>query len=167
MDEMQLRDARRRLGMTQKDIAEALGVSRSFYALMESGKREVSDEIAAQIVRMVPDTLVDGYQGLDKNRPIETLNEPAGVYSVTPQYVRKNFMSLIDRVDAGQEVVISVGAKKYRLTECSTSVSPTLDSWFDIPENIAMLTARIREYESGKEKTMSLDEARELWTNTK
>ena len=167
MNAIHLREIRKSLGMTQKDIAEALGVSRSFYALMETGKREVSDEIAAQIVRMGPDTLVDGYQGQDKNRPIETLNEPAGVYSVTPQYVRKNFMSLIDRVDAGQEVVISVGAKKYRLTECDQPVSPTLDSWFERPENIAMLTARIREYESGREKTMSLDEARELWANTK
>ena len=167
MDEIQLRDARKRLGMTQKEMAHALGVSRSFYALMETGRRDVSEEIVAQVVRMAPDSLVDGYKGMDASMPVETLNEPAGVYSVTPQYARKNFMSLIDRVDAGQEVVISVGARKYRLTDCSQSVSPTLDSWFDRPENIAMLTARIKEYESGKEKTMSFDEARELWANTK
>jgi len=153
--------------MTQKDIAQLLGVSRSFYALLETGKREISEEIAAHVVRMAQGSLVDGYREHDAGMHAETLNEPAGVYSVTPQYARKNLMSLIGMVDAGQDVIISVGARKYRLTECSQSVSPTLDSWFDRPENIAMLTARIREYESGKEKTMSLDEAREIWGNTK
>lgn len=167
MDATQLRKQREKLGMTQKDIAQMLGVSRSFYALLETGKREISEEIAAHVVRMAPESLVDGYREHDAKMHAETLNEPAGAYSVTPQYARKNLMSLIGMVDAGQDVIISVGAKRYRLTDCSQSVSPTLDSWFDRPENIAMLTARIREYEAGKEKTMSLEEAREIWANTK
>lgn len=167
MDALKLRDARKSLGMTQNDLAKTLGVSRSFYALMETGKRAVSDDVEAMVARLAPNSVVDGYAGTAGAEKENTLNESAETYSVTPQYARKNFMSLIERVDSGQDVVISVGAKRYRLTDCSQSVSPSLDRWFDNPENIAMLTERIKAYESGKEKTMSLEEAREIWANTK
>lgn len=146
--------------MTQKDMAQILGVSRSFYALMETGKRGISDEIEAHVIRLVPSTLVDGYVMKDDSADTEALHEPSVSYSVTPQYARKNLMSLIDRVDAGQDVIISVGSKRYRLTECSQTVSPSLDKWFDNPSNIARLTERIREYETGNGKTVSLEEAR-------
>ena len=153
--------------MTQKDMAQALGVSRSYYALMETGKRAVSDETEALISRLAPNDLVDGYRRKNGSVEEKNLNEPSVIYSVTPQYARKNLMSLIERVDSGQDVIISVGLKKYRLTECTQPVSPSLDSWFDNPANIAMLTERIREYEEGKEKTMSLEEARKVWADTK
>lgn len=167
MDSQKLKELRISLDMTQKDMAQVLGVSRSFYALMETGKRVISTEIEAQIMRLTPISYVEGYgQNTDSDKG-KTLNEPSSVYSVTPQYARKNLMSLIEMVDSGQEVVISVGAKKYRLSDCSQSASPSLDSWFDIPANIAKLTERIRTYEEGKEKTVSLEEARQEWANMK
>ncbi|MCQ2143728.1 MAG: hypothetical protein MJY56_06640 [Bacteroidales bacterium] len=148
-------------------MAQALGVSRSYYALMETGKRIVSEEFETQLSRLSPKSVVKSYGDMDGRDEAAVLNEPAAEYSVTPQYARKNLMSLFEKVDSGHDVVISVGSKRYRLTDCGESVSPSLDRWFDNPANIAKLTERIRSYEAGKDKTMSLEEARELWRNTK
>lgn len=45
----ELAEARHRLGMTQAQLADALGLARLFISQMETGVREVSDRTAAQV----------------------------------------------------------------------------------------------------------------------
>ena len=44
-----VREARERKGMTQYEIAEQLGVSRSYYTMIESGNREIYFTLAMNI----------------------------------------------------------------------------------------------------------------------
>ena len=46
-----LRDIRNKLGITQEEIASMIGISRSFYALIENGKRRITPEVALAIER--------------------------------------------------------------------------------------------------------------------
>jgi transcriptional regulator with XRE-family HTH domain len=47
-----LLDARKRLGLTQSEMAKLLGISRNYLALIETGKRPVPPKVADQIVTM-------------------------------------------------------------------------------------------------------------------
>jgi transcriptional regulator with XRE-family HTH domain len=44
----ELKGIRRRLGYTQEEMAEALGISRSYYAVLERGRRRVSEDLATR-----------------------------------------------------------------------------------------------------------------------
>ncbi|MGE5553937.1 MAG: helix-turn-helix transcriptional regulator [Betaproteobacteria bacterium] len=44
-------EARRRAGLSQKEVAAAVGVSRSFYTLVERGSRNPSLPVALRIAR--------------------------------------------------------------------------------------------------------------------
>lgn len=44
-----VREARERKGMTQYEIAEQLGVSRSYYTMIEAGNREIYFTLAINI----------------------------------------------------------------------------------------------------------------------
>ncbi|MDI6871196.1 MAG: helix-turn-helix transcriptional regulator [Bacillota bacterium] len=44
-------ETRRRAGLSQKDVAEAVGISRSFYTLIERGTRNPSLPVALRIAR--------------------------------------------------------------------------------------------------------------------
>ena len=59
-----LREARERNGLHQEDIAEKLGVSRSYYAYIENGKRNIYFPRAINICRVLD---------LDMNDFIKTL----------------------------------------------------------------------------------------------
>lgn len=48
-----VREARERIGMTQADIAEKLGVSRSYYTMIESGSREIYFTLAINICQIL------------------------------------------------------------------------------------------------------------------
>ena len=48
-----VRDARERKGMTQADTAERLGVSRSYYTMIEAGDREIYFTLALNICRVL------------------------------------------------------------------------------------------------------------------
>jgi len=48
-----IRDARERSGILQADIAEQLGVSRSYYCLIEAGKREIYFTLAMNICQIL------------------------------------------------------------------------------------------------------------------
>lgn len=47
--------ARKRLGLTQQEMAEKLGISRNYLALIETGKRRVPPHVADQLVTMRQD----------------------------------------------------------------------------------------------------------------
>lgn len=44
--------ARKRLGLTQHEMAEKLGISRNYLALIETGKRRVPPHVADQLVTL-------------------------------------------------------------------------------------------------------------------
>lgn len=48
-----VREARERQGMLQADVAEKLGVSRSYYTLIEAGKRDIYFATALDICRIL------------------------------------------------------------------------------------------------------------------
>lgn len=53
MNQHDLRAARKRLGLTQAELAEALGLKqRTYISAMEQGKREVSARVAAGIATL-------------------------------------------------------------------------------------------------------------------
>ena len=52
-----LRNARKSLGMTQQEVASALGISRSAISLIESGKRRVSSSELAQLANLYHKTI--------------------------------------------------------------------------------------------------------------
>ena len=47
-----MKGIRRRLGYTQEEMAEALGMSRSSYVVLERGRRRVSDDLGARALSM-------------------------------------------------------------------------------------------------------------------
>ena len=48
-----VREARERNGMTQADVAEKLGVSRSYYTMIEAGSRDIYFTMAMDICRIL------------------------------------------------------------------------------------------------------------------
>ena len=48
-----VREARERQGLLQADVAEKLGVSRSYYTLIEAGKRDIYFATALDICRIL------------------------------------------------------------------------------------------------------------------
>ena len=48
-----LREAREKQGLYQADIAEMIGVSRSYYAYIENGQREIYFPLAINICRVL------------------------------------------------------------------------------------------------------------------
>lgn len=44
----ELKGIRRRLGYTQEEMADALGISRSYYVVLERGRRRVSDDLGTR-----------------------------------------------------------------------------------------------------------------------
>lgn len=50
---MNIKDLRERIGKTQSDMAELLGISRNYLALMESGKRPEQPEIIERALLIV------------------------------------------------------------------------------------------------------------------
>lgn len=48
-----VREARERKGLVQADVAEKLGVSRSYYTMIESGQREIYFTLALKICHVL------------------------------------------------------------------------------------------------------------------
>ena len=48
-----VREARERQGLYQADVAEQIGVSRSYYAFIEAGKRDIYFSLAVNICRVL------------------------------------------------------------------------------------------------------------------
>lgn len=44
----------------------------------------------------------------------------------------------------------------------SQNPSPSGDSWYDVPENLAMVNEGIEEYKAGKTKEYSIEEIRDI-----
>ena len=59
-----LRALRNKSGLTQAEVAQRLGISRTFYALIEQGKRRVSLGLAMQMADLFEVTL-DALAGRD------------------------------------------------------------------------------------------------------
>lgn len=61
-----IRESREEKGLYQADIAEQIGVSRSYYSLIEAGKRDIYFSLAVKICRTLE---------LDARKLIECLKE--------------------------------------------------------------------------------------------
>jgi transcriptional regulator with XRE-family HTH domain len=59
-----IREARERKGLYQADVAEMVGVSRSYYAFIESGKREIYFTLAVNLCRALDLDISDFMKGL-------------------------------------------------------------------------------------------------------
>jgi transcriptional regulator with XRE-family HTH domain len=46
----ELKGIRRRLGYTQEAMADALGISQSYYVVLERGRRRISDDLATRVL---------------------------------------------------------------------------------------------------------------------
>lgn len=53
MEHIQLKNARLRLGLSQKQVAELVGISRCFYTQIEKGTRKPSLDVALKISEML------------------------------------------------------------------------------------------------------------------
>lgn len=82
-----LKNARERKEITQKELAERIGVAKSTYSLYESGNREPN----VQTIRKITDVLevtADELLGLE-NEPIPTLAAHKGGENFTPEELDK------------------------------------------------------------------------------
>jgi len=84
--------ARKRLGLTQQGMADKLGISRNYLALIETGKRRVPPKVADQIVTMQQDivtTTPDQPNGVSL-RPISVDSAAARIADLERQLERAN-----------------------------------------------------------------------------
>jgi hypothetical protein len=51
----ELRGIRRRLGYTQEEMADALGISLSYYVVLERGRRRISDDMGTRALSVRPE----------------------------------------------------------------------------------------------------------------
>jgi putative transcriptional regulator len=51
--------SRKEKGVTQKQVAEDLGISRSFYGLIETGRRDPSLNLAMELAKYFETTILD------------------------------------------------------------------------------------------------------------
>ena len=59
-----IREAREKKGLYQADVAEQIGVSRSYYTMIESGNREIYFTLAINICRILELDINDFMQNL-------------------------------------------------------------------------------------------------------
>lgn len=57
-----LRDHRLRAGMTQWDLAGALGCTQQLVSAMEVGSRGISETVAGRLVELFPGTTLEGWK---------------------------------------------------------------------------------------------------------
>lgn len=81
-----LQIARERKGMTQKDVAEKIGVAKSTYSLYESGNREPNVQIIKKIADIL-DTSADELLGIDEPQITIAAHKEDGNF--TPEELEK------------------------------------------------------------------------------
>lgn len=59
MDSEKLKKARKKMGLSQKDVAKKLGISRSMYTLIENGKRNPSIKVLKKMINVFGDQIND------------------------------------------------------------------------------------------------------------
>lgn len=87
MNRHELREARKRLGMTQEELTQALGLAhRTYISAMEKGKREVSARVVAGIETLTKLRLAE-FQAKAaelREKMVENLRETNAVTLVSP-----------------------------------------------------------------------------------
>ena len=101
-----LRKLRIESGISQSEMANLLEVSRSLYALVETGKRHLSPELKSKIINRFPSLVNEGAVGL--------LCDP-GVSYQSLNLGEANLASLLGDVDKGKDVVLSFAGRHYRI----------------------------------------------------
>lgn len=110
MTKLQLQKARKSLGLTQVEAAKRLGVSQSYFSLLEKGERLLSDKLAEKAVRVfnLPPTVLPIKGNLDHLRPttnqkfvkdLAALNYP-GYSHVKPSRVKNPVQVLLTALSA-------------------------------------------------------------------
>lgn len=87
-----LREARKSTGMTQKEVAEKVGVARSTYALYETGERSPDVEVVkklAEALNVTGDYLIG-------NRHVETRMYPTFFDEMQRRYGTKKLLAYME-----------------------------------------------------------------------
>ncbi len=87
-----LREARKSTGMTQKEVAEKVGVARSTYALYETGERSPDVEVVkklAEVLNVSGDYLIG-------NRHVETRRYPTFFDEMQRRYGTKKLLAYME-----------------------------------------------------------------------
>lgn len=88
-----LKQARKISGLTQKQVADAIGVARSTYALYETGEREPNVEIVKSLAKVL-DVTGDYLIGLEK------IPENARVfYALASQYGMDRILAYVEALN--------------------------------------------------------------------
>lgn len=85
--------------------------------------------------------------------------------TISPTELRANQKKYFDMAE-NTRVFVKRGRKLIELVVSdgiSMNPSPSGDPWFDDPRNIAELSRRIKEYEAGETKFVTLEELRKEW----
>lgn len=89
--------------------------------------------------------------------------------TISPTELRANQKKYFDMAEHTR-VFVKRGRKLIELVVSdgiSMNPSPSGDPWFDDPRNIAELSRRIKEYEAGEAKFVTLEELRKEWEDIK
>ena len=85
--------------------------------------------------------------------------------TISPTELRANQKKYFDMAE-NTRIFVKRGRKLIELVVSdgiSMNPSPSGDPWFDDPRNIAELSRRIKEYEAGETKFVTLEELRKEW----
>ncbi|MCF0172268.1 MAG: helix-turn-helix transcriptional regulator [Bacteroidales bacterium] len=112
-----LRRLRVESGISQSGMAEMLGISRSLYALIETGKRYPSAGLMDEILNRFP--------ALAEDTTSESLCDPAVSYH-SAKLGEANLAALLGDVDKGKDVVLSFAGRRYRILPVESATDRAL-----------------------------------------
>ncbi|MCF0178541.1 MAG: helix-turn-helix transcriptional regulator [Bacteroidales bacterium] len=112
-----LRQLRIESGISQSAMAEMLGISRSLYALIETGKRYASIELEERIISRFP--------SLSESGIAESLADPGMSYQ-SVKLGEANLAALFGEVDKGKDVVLSFAGRHYRILPAESATERAL-----------------------------------------
>lgn len=83
MQKLSLADCRRELGMTQQELAEKLGCTRNYIAMVESGVKPFSDKLRLKLSNIAPKSSNQIGEGADDSgkarREVDAIKKLLGV----------------------------------------------------------------------------------------
>ena len=115
----ELKSAREKVGMTQKEIAEILGIDKSTYSGYESGKRSPDVPRIKELAKIL-NVSADKLLGIEK----ESCKTDASVKQLSTEELFKNFLTSLGYVKQGTDL----DKEDYQVL---SSVINILTVWFD------------------------------------
>lgn len=115
----ELKSAREKVGMTQKEIAEILGIDKSTYSGYESGKRSPDVPRIKELAKIL-NVSADKLLGIEK----ESCKTDESVKQLSTEELFKNFLTTLGYVKQGTDL----DKEDYQVL---SSVINILTVWFD------------------------------------